>query len=101
MNASAQDFIEHGSSPTASSSRPASFSAKAIARSTGVGVLYMAAAGLAAGFSFDFGMRAAGAWLAIIAALQGAVFATLMVDAVRDAIRRRRPRPAPAGRPRG
>ncbi len=90
MSLSARDFDERKSSATATAQRPAPFGATALARSTGVGVLYLAAAGLAAGASFDFGMRAGGVWLALIAAAQGAVFATLLVDALRDAMRRRR-----------
>jgi len=90
MSPSARDFDKRPSSATASSRRSAAFGARAIARATGVGALYLAAAGLAAGASFDFGMRAGGVWLAVIAAVQGAVFATLLVDALRDAMRRRR-----------
>ena len=76
--------------------RPGLAQADAIVRSTAVGLLYLAAAGLGAAFSFDFGMRAGGTWLAVIAAVQGAVFATLMVDAMRDGVRRRRRRATPA-----
>ena len=54
---------------------------------------YLGVALLAAGFSFDFGLRAGGTVVAVIAALNGAVFATLLVDAAFDASRRRRPRP--------
>jgi hypothetical protein len=76
--------------------RPGLVQAEAIVRSTAVGLIYLAAAGLGAGFSFDFGMRAGGTWLAVIAAVQGAVFATLMVDAMRDGVRRRRRQDTPA-----
>ena len=53
-------------------------------------VVYLGAALLAAGFSFDFGLRAGGTVVAVIAALNGAVFATILVDAALDALRRRR-----------
>jgi len=51
---------------------------------------YLGAALLAAGFSFDFGLRAGGTVVAVIAALNGAVFATILLDAALDASRRRR-----------
>lgn len=76
---------------------PAPVDARAIARSSAVGLLYLAAAGLGAALSFDFGMRAGGTWLAVIAALQGAVFTTLMVDAVQDGLRRLRRPPEATG----
>ena len=53
-------------------------------------LVYLGAALLAAGFSFDFGLRAGGTVVAVIAALNGAVFATILVDAALDALRRRR-----------
>jgi hypothetical protein len=45
---------------------------------------------LAAGLSFDFGLRAGGTVVAVIAAVNGAVFATILIDAALDASRRRR-----------
>lgn len=61
---------------------------RALARLALTSLLYIAAAAAGAGFSFDFGLRAGGPWLAVIAALNGAVFATVMVDAALDARRR-------------
>jgi hypothetical protein len=63
---------------------------RALARLALTSLLYIAAAAAGAGFSFDFGLRAGGPWLAVIAALNGAVFATVMVDAALDARRRSR-----------
>jgi hypothetical protein len=63
---------------------------RALTRLALTSLLYIAAAAAGAGFSFDFGLRAGGPWLAMIAALNGAVFATVMVDAALDARRRSR-----------
>jgi hypothetical protein len=88
-----------GEAPSPGRTGPSRTSAdtKSIAGSAAVGATYLAAGGLAASFGFDFGMRAGGLWLAVIVAVQAAVFATLMVDAARDARRRHRRRAA-AGR---
>lgn len=51
---------------------------------------YLGVALLAAGLSFDFGLRAGGTVVAVIAAVNGAVFATILIDAALDASRRRR-----------
>lgn len=55
------------------------------------GLACLGAGLLAAGLSFDFGLRAGGTLVAVIAALNGAVFATLLVDAALDAAPRRGP----------
>ncbi len=97
MNPTARPFVDRRSQDETSPRKgPGPADAGAVVRSTSIGLLYLAAAGLGASFSFDFGMRAGGTWLALIAALQGAVFATLMVDAVRNGLRRRRHPPGPA-----
>jgi len=51
---------------------------------------YLGAALAAAGLSFDFGLRAGGTVVAVVAAVNGAVFTTILLDAVSDAWRRRR-----------
>lgn len=52
-------------------------------------VVYLGATVAAAGFSFDFGLRAGGTVIAVIAAVNGAVFASILLDAASDAWRRR------------
>jgi hypothetical protein len=61
---------------------------RALTRLALTSLIYIAAAAAGAGFSFEFGLRAGGPWLAVIAALNGAVFATVLVDAALDARRR-------------
>lgn len=61
-----------------------------VLRALSTGLLYAGVALGSAAWCFDFGMRAGGTWLAIVAALSGAVFATILVDAMRDAWRRQR-----------
>lgn len=58
-------------------------------RAVSTGLLYAAVALGSAAWCFDFGLRAGGPWLAMVAALSGAVFATILVDAMRDAWQRR------------
>jgi hypothetical protein len=95
MNTTGRQFVHRGAHEDAPPRRRSGYvDARAIARSMATGLLYLAAAGLGAVLSFDFGMRAGGTWLAVIAALQGAVFATLMVDAVQDGLQRLRRQPA-------
>lgn len=67
----------------------ATYGPRALARAVLIAAAYLSVAGAGAGFSFDFGMRAGGPWLAVIAAVNGAVFATLLLDALRDGWRRR------------
>jgi len=50
---------------------------------------YLGVALLAAGLSFDFGLRAGGTVVAVIAAVNGAVFATILADALSEGWRRR------------
>ena len=67
----------------------AAFTPASLVRPLLTALLYLAVAAAGAGLSFDFGLRAGGAVLGFIAALNGAVFATILVDAARDAWRRR------------
>lgn len=66
------------------------FSPAALLRPALHTVVYLGAAMTAAGFSFDFGLRAGGTVVGVIAAVNGAVFATILMDAASDAWRRRR-----------
>lgn len=65
------------------------FQPGALVRIMLTGLSYLTVALAAAAFSFDFGLRAGGPWLAVVAALNGAVFATVLLDALRDGWRRR------------